>query len=340
MLRLIIAFVAVVLILSPSRAAADPDSAFQEFLAGHRTTFSSEGHPKAKGANFTIAYPSSWWAAESERPNTLHTFLDQSEGSSAGFVIVTAALPVPDGASISNDELRDVFSPLALQGMLPSNAAFVHAEPTSIEGEPAGILEYTMAFHDAGRLLRVWSICFLTNGTLVQVQFCVDGPAGSETELAGQMATHKPLFRLIANSIVLPEKWTSAGATVAPPAEGGGQRGAGGYGGPPLIPTLLGIIGIWSIGLAPGVLIRYFARRPLRKRIAFLIAGGVSALFWLASTPADVPIGQKLGVGIHWFLMFFVSGWIMSRGATARAPQAGTTGESVAADPKPSRKAA
>src|SRR5690606_32606122 len=154
---------------------------------------------------------------------------------------------------------------------LPPGASLIHAQTTKIDGDPAGILEYTMPFENAGMSawMHAWSICFVLDRALIQIQFGIVGPAGSEAEAATRMAAHKPLFRLIANSIVFPDKWTSTGATVAPPVEGGARAGASGHAGPPLIPALVGIVAMWGIGLTPAVVIRYFARRPLRRRNAF-----------------------------------------------------------------------
>ncbi|RJP31871.1 MAG: hypothetical protein C4547_15005, partial [Phycisphaerales bacterium] len=70
----------------PSVCAADQSKDLtREFIDGRRLTFSTKDHPKARGANFTIAYPSSWKAAEGERPHIVQKFV--SEGG-RGFEIV------------------------------------------------------------------------------------------------------------------------------------------------------------------------------------------------------------------------------------------------------------
>lgn len=54
----------ILLLAIPQAAFGDAPSTIRDFVDGHRTTFSTKGHPKANGVNFTIAYPNGWKAAE------------------------------------------------------------------------------------------------------------------------------------------------------------------------------------------------------------------------------------------------------------------------------------
>lgn len=52
-----------------------------------------------------------------------------------------------------------------------------------------------------------WAISFLSGNILVQAHFQVANERQLEAEVERRMKAFKPLFRLMANSIVLPDKW-------------------------------------------------------------------------------------------------------------------------------------
>lgn len=310
----------IALLLAPSsQSLAQSTDVTREFLIGQRTTFSTKDHPKAKGVNFTISYPNSWAALEGIRPNIVQKFVSNSGKGLASAMILTKDLQLPPGTIVSEAELEDLFAPTELRGMVPSGAVFVDAKSTKIEGIPAGILEYTSRTERAGMEveIHVWSLNFVTSDTLVQIFFQVGGLAGTEGDLSLRMAEFKPLFTLMANSIVLPEKWiltTDVSLNTASPPT---NLQSLPFDDPPLLilTILVSFVITWSIGLAPPLLIRYaFMRRPLSKKAATWIALGFSVLFWFSFLLLNLALDQEPGRGVVWVVVFFVSRWIMSRG--------------------------
>jgi hypothetical protein len=59
-------------------------------------------------------------------------------------------------------------------------------------------------------LMQAWTLNFVYDKTMVQIQFSVGGLAGSEGEISRRMAAFQPLFMLMANSIVFPNKLNTA----------------------------------------------------------------------------------------------------------------------------------
>jgi hypothetical protein len=203
----------IALLMSMSNhSIAQPADPAREFLDGYHNTFSTKGHPKAKGVNFTIAYPSSWAAAEGERPNIVQKFVSDGGRGLESAMIITKEFPLPAGTVLTKQDLRDLFTLSELHGMLPDGAVFVGGKSTEIEGIPAGILEYVIRGERAGveLLFHTWTLNFLSGKILVQVQFGVGAPAESERDVSRRMAAFKPLFVLMSNSIVLPDEWPSA----------------------------------------------------------------------------------------------------------------------------------
>ena len=196
--------------ISPVALAVTPTA--KEFLDGNKTKFSTAGHPKAKGVNMSLYYPRSWVAQEGERPNIVQKFVGKGQDALAIALIHISSPPFPAGTSISPSELEEILTPDNLKDMLPDGATLISAKSTKIDGLPAGILEYSQRLENAGMTLKGQSISyiFVVGTTMIQFQCSVlSAPTSSSHALASRMDEFKPLFFLMANSIVLADQWTS-----------------------------------------------------------------------------------------------------------------------------------
>jgi len=119
-------------------------------------------------------------------------------------MIVAKTLPLPAGTTITEADLKGFFTPAEMKYMLPEGARFINAKQTEIEGLPAGILEFSMRGERAGMAIdmQVISYMFVHRSTMLQLQCAVSGVAA--------MAKFKTLFTLMANSIVIPDRWTDS----------------------------------------------------------------------------------------------------------------------------------
>ncbi len=184
--------------------------AAKEFTSGNRSKFSTAGHPKSKGINMALSYPNSWKAKEGERPNIVQKFVsDGGKGLEMAF-IVTKSLPHSSGTTISENEMKELYTPTEMKNMVPPGARFIAAKPTKIESLPAGILEYSMRQERAGVTIdsQFISYSFIYGTTVVQLVCAVTvGPATTPGALSQKMEDFKPLFLLMANSIVLQNRW-------------------------------------------------------------------------------------------------------------------------------------
>ena len=180
----------------------------QQFLAA-KTKYNTAGHAKAKGLVMTIEYPTSWAAKEGERPNIVQKFVSEGGRGLEMVLITTKTLPIPPGTKPTEQELKDVLAPSELKEMIPDGATFLDAKATKVEGMPAGILEYSMRGERAGMKIdmRTVSFIFIHASTMVWVSCSVSMPPTTSDALTQRMAEFMPLFTLMANSIVLPDKW-------------------------------------------------------------------------------------------------------------------------------------
>jgi hypothetical protein len=318
--------------LSIPSYAQDADPA-REFLSGNRSTFSTQNHPKSKGVHFTIAYPSSWAAEEGERPNIVQKFVSNSGRGLEMALIITIALPLPPGTTVAEADLKEFFTPAAMRDMVPLGAHFLNAAQTKIEGLPAGMLEYSMRQERAGMAvdMQIITYIFVHGSTMVQLQCAVSQVTGSQGDILGRMARFKPLFTLMANSIVMPDRWSGhpeEPTTALTPSTSSSSSLP--YDDPALLilTLIVSLILTWGIGLAPPLLIRYaFARRPLSKKVASWIAASSSVFFWMAFRVLHSALNEKPGSGAVWIVMFFVARWIMSRRCVAVSKDADVTAD-------------
>ncbi len=298
----------------------------QEFLDGWKKSYTSTGHPMAKGASFNITYPTSWAATEGELPDTLQNFRSEGGYGLEMVTIVTKSLPVTTDGVITQQDRLDIFSPPNMRDFLPGNATLIGGQTAKIDGNPAGVIEYTMILErgSVSSPVHAWTINFLSDNTLVSLQFFVFAVHKSESELAGRMDSFKPLFLLMANSVVFADKRALETPLQAPSRSGSYPIATlQGLGNPKTF--AIAVVLTWAIGLAPPLIVRYVNLGPLDRRTASWVAACLCIAFWIV----DEGVAQADGcyAGGHravFIIMFAVSRWIMSHGhvsSTSRREQ-------------------
>lgn len=328
-----LSMIVAIFLLCPSPSFAQYTHPAGEYLDGNRNTFVTKSHPKSAGTDFVISYPASWASLKGDRPNVMQKFVSEGGHGLESIAIGTIPLPLPTGYIATTQELEALLAPSELRQMLPADAIFVDAQSTRIEGDPAGIVEYILYIDRAGTtlLLHTWSIWFMSGNTLVHINFQVGGLAGMEADVAERMAAFKPLFTLVANSIVFPNKRVSTGNAPAASRDPQDHSTVYPYDGSSLLflTAAVSMLITWGIGLTPPLIVRYILmKRPLDRKIATRIAASFSVLFFILFTVANGMLAdgfiesKDIGrTGAVWVIIFFVSRWIMSRGTGSLAAQ-------------------
>lgn len=282
-------------------------------------TYRTDGHSKSNGINLTIKYPSGWSAQEGARPHVVQKFVSP-DGKTYAMILIQD-LGLPAGTPISQEELEQFFTPPELKGMVPDGMQFINAQKTAMEGLPAGILEYKATMQRAGISVdqQVWSLNFIYDKSFIQLQFTVGGVSGS-IDTAAQMQAQKPLFLQMANTVVLPDKWTAAASDSAPTATTTNDASVAsltpGIDGSNLGTTLLvSLLLTWGIGLTPPLLIRFvLLRRPTGKAAAI----GLTALFWVFNLVLFTALGSQSKSHGALVLVALASYAILRKGAASR----------------------
>ena len=239
-------------------------SELQAFLGGQKTKYSTEGHPKAKGTNISIEYPSNWQRSEEESPNIVQTFTSDTSNKNK---FVQCMILIKDQSSFmallpSKDISDAMFTPENLKGIIPEGATFIKGEQAKYDGQPGAWMTYKIQTERAGLRAEIYTLnhMFLYSGKLVTLQCGVAGLADSAATVENEFARYLPLFQLIGNSIVIHDKWTK------PTNEGNGSVMENAFGEYWWITLIVSAIFTWGIGLVPPLLIRFaFLRRPISK---------------------------------------------------------------------------
>lgn len=178
-----------------------------EFIDGGVTKFSTKGHSKSKGAFFSIKYPQSWSAKEGERPNIVQKFVSESGKGLEMVMILTKSFPA--NIPVSKADIEDLLSQDGLKEWVPRGATLIRTKSTKIEGEPAGIVEYSQLAERAGIefFTQAFTLVFVQGRTIVGVQMQIGGLSANAAEVAKRADAFRILFHLMMNSIVFEDKW-------------------------------------------------------------------------------------------------------------------------------------
>jgi hypothetical protein len=203
-LPLLVVLVASLLSNVFAQSSSEDATALQD---GRAPKFSTKGHPKSKGAVFTIKYPPSWKALEGDRPNIVQKFVSKSDRGIAMALIATRSVP-PD-ERFTQVDVRAALSPEGLRNFLPSGAKLLMAKTTKIEGEPAGLIEFSTRLERAGGEgdFKTLMLIFFQGRTAVIMQFSIGSLSSDTADLPGRFEEFRPIFNLMMNSIVFDDKW-------------------------------------------------------------------------------------------------------------------------------------
>jgi hypothetical protein len=187
-----------------AQSLSEDTTAFQD---GTAPKFSTKGHPKSKGAVFTIKYPPSWKALEGDRPNVVQKFVSESGKGLEMAMIITKS--IPSNVRFTQADVREALSPEVLKSYLPEGAKILSVRATKIEGEPAGLIEFSMRMERAGAELasQALMLVFFQGRTMVSMQFSIGNLSSRSADLPRRFEKFRPLFNMMMNSIVFDDKW-------------------------------------------------------------------------------------------------------------------------------------
>lgn len=179
-----------------------------EFLAGYTTTYKTKGHPKSKNTDWQIKIPKSWIAKEGDRPNIIKKFISDYGTGMQIVLLMVQEMPLPENYKFSKAELDDLFSEKEIKEFVPRGGKFISFQKMKFDGCDGCMLEYELSTTTLDQKLknRVAFFMFIYGNKMYSVQCYISSgkPVG---DLTSEMKKFMPLFRHIASSVVVNDKW-------------------------------------------------------------------------------------------------------------------------------------
>jgi hypothetical protein len=174
-----------------------------EYMDGQKTTYVGDGTGKCLGLKFTVRYPSSWKAADGNRPHIVQKFMN---GNGAMIIVMVKDLRGV-GTKAQMDHYYATTSNLseAVAGtLLGVKRNF------SIDGEKAYALEYSQEQTGATGMSAyqhgIQYVLFYDHYMLSIM--CANGSTGdSHEEVDALFEQNRLFYGLIASSIIITTKW-------------------------------------------------------------------------------------------------------------------------------------
>lgn len=172
-------------------------------------TFSTNGHPKAKGARFSIEMPIPWKWQEGRHPNVVHFFSsDIRDGIAlqAGITIKKASkLKRGAFAELTADDCAD---PQFIKLFLSQDMKCVRSGMTKLDGEPVLWIEASMQTERSHIKVSTYDIHYVIpdDGRLIHIALGIS-QMGYQPDPQTIFDQHRSLFQRIISSFVMTSKW-------------------------------------------------------------------------------------------------------------------------------------
>jgi len=188
-------------LLLPAGRAGGQARELGEFRERRTPTFNSAGHAKANGLEISLRYPGSWRAAEGARPHIVQNFTAPDAPATCNLLIREAA------PAMNEAQLRASIQPGQAAANAPPNAERVASQATTIDGLPAAQTVFEMTVDRAGQTIRAKTIIFATAFRTSLIQLTCLAAGADPSAMAARFDAYLPLFRLVANSLVVHDRW-------------------------------------------------------------------------------------------------------------------------------------
>ena len=180
----------------------------QELLDGFTKIFKTKGHPKSKNTDWQIEVPISWRESEGDRPNIIQKFTADFGESFHSIILMVKEMALPKGYKFSSKELNELFTEKKAKEMVPEGGQFILFTKMNLDNNIGGMLEIEQAVSrlDITIKVRMVQFMFIRNNKM----YILQGAVGSEktnTNLGLEMKKYLPLYKLVANSIVVNDQY-------------------------------------------------------------------------------------------------------------------------------------
>jgi hypothetical protein len=175
-----------------------------ELLDGFTNTFKTKGHSKSKNTDWQIKVPKSWKAEESDRPNIIQKFISDYGSGDQMIMLIIKDMSLPDGYVVTKEELNDFFTEIEMKKMIPDGGKFISFTKMTLDNNIGGMIEFEQTAErlDFKVKIRMVQFIFIKDNKIYILQGTVSS-GKIETDLSLEMKKYLPLYKLVANTIVV-----------------------------------------------------------------------------------------------------------------------------------------
>ena len=179
-----------------------------ELTSGFTTTFKTKGDPKSKNTDWQIKVPKSWKAEEADRPNIIQKFTSDYGAGNQSIMLMVKEMPLPKGYKITKEELNDLFTEKEMKDMVPDGGKFISFTKMTLDNNIGGMIEFEQTIErlDFKIKIRMVQFMFIRGNKMYTLQGTV-GSEKADTDLSLEMKKYLPLYRLVANTIVVNDQY-------------------------------------------------------------------------------------------------------------------------------------
>ncbi len=175
----------------------------QEFVSGHVQTYSTKGHPKANGSDWSIKVPTSWRSQEATASSIIQKFISKDGEGIESIMLSVSNLPL--GSSLSKKDIDDLFTESEAKDMIPDNVKFLSFEKMTFNGISGGVIYYeNMTSHKGIDVTaNTTQYMFIYKRQLYMIICSV--PVGKGA-IYSDPKKFSNLFKLVANSVIVNQR--------------------------------------------------------------------------------------------------------------------------------------
>lgn len=183
------------------------DAPQDELLYGFTQTFKTKGHLKSKNTDWQIKIPKSWKAEEADRPNIIQKFTSDFGSGKQSIMLMVKDMHFPKGYKVTKAELNRFFSEKEAKDVWVNGGKFISFTKMTFDNNIGGMLEFEINTKrlDVNLKIRMVQFMFIRDNKLYSLQGTVDAvnSESADADLSFEMKKYMPLYKLVANTIVV-----------------------------------------------------------------------------------------------------------------------------------------
>jgi hypothetical protein len=178
-----------------------------EFLLGFNKIYRTKGHPKSKNTDWQIRVPKSWRAEEADRPNIIQQFTSDFGDGHQCIMLMVKEMELSKGYKWSKEDLNELFTEKEMKGFVPNGGKFISFKKMTLDNNLGGMLEFEQIVErlDIKVKMCLVAFIFIRDNKMYFLQGGISNKLNSD--LTKEMQKYLPLFKLVANTIVVNDQY-------------------------------------------------------------------------------------------------------------------------------------